>query len=266
VAVEDYPWLAEWQGALPPMVRLEDRFPSPPGWTRVEAEKGSYAAWLGGLPVHLERTTVLSHRGLPLPASAAAVVVLDLGDGDLQQCADTILRLHAEYRWSRGEAGRCAYHFTSGDLSSWEAWVAGERFQVVGPRVERRSGEPRDSDHATFRRWLQHLFVYAGTLSLDLDSRPIAPSEALGAGDFFVDGGSPGHALMVLDVARDRAGRPHGLIGQGYTPAQEMHVLESADEEVVDGVWFPLPDEGQALTTPAWRPFPRASARRFVDR
>ncbi|WP_438356947.1 DUF4846 domain-containing protein [Cystobacter fuscus] len=32
-------------------------------------------------------------------------------------------------------------------------------------------------------------------------------------------GGSPGHTVMVLDVARDAEGRRVALLGQGFTPA-----------------------------------------------
>jgi hypothetical protein len=254
-----YPWLADL-APLPPLTSLEERFPAPAGSARVAAPDGSFAAWLRSLPVRLDRREVLTHAGRPIAAPAAAVILLDLGRGDLQQCADTILRLHAEYRWARGQAAAAAYHFTSGDLSRYAAWLAGESFAPAGNRVVRRSGPPRVEGHATYRGWLQHLFIYAGTRSLALDSRALAPGEAIAAGDFFVAAGSPGHAVMVLDVAV-ADGRRFALIGQGYTPAQELHVIEA------DGtVWLELPgDASGALRTPSWSPFPASSVRRFRD-
>jgi hypothetical protein len=246
------------------MVPLEQRFPAPAGFSRVPVEGGSFAQWLRGLPVRTDRQLVLSHSGLPLPAPAAAVVVLDLGEGDLQQCADTILRLHAEYLWAQGRAEQAGYHFTSGDLSTWVGWVAGERYRVAGSRVERLPGPNRREDHGSYRSWLQFVFQYAGTLSLPLDSQPVPRDESLAAGDFFVQGGSPGHAVMVMDVAESGDGRRVGLIGQGYTPAQELHVLHDDGPEVVDRVWFALPDDGDgALSTPTWSPFPRRAAWRL---
>jgi hypothetical protein len=194
-------------------------------------------------------------------------VAIDVGAGDLQQCADSIIRLHAEYLWSRGAADAAAYHFTNGDLSTWPDWLAGEVFRIDGAHVRRLPGPPREADHSTYRQWLQHLFRYAGSRSLALDSIPVPPSGPLEAGDFLVDPGSPGHAVLVLDVAADERGRRIGLVGQGFMPAQEFHVLTSARAEVLDGAWFPLPSGmDDTLDVPSWSPFPRRSARRFTAR
>jgi hypothetical protein len=259
-----YPWLAEWRGSLPPLARLEDRFPTPHNLRRVKAEAGSFAEWLRGLPVRLDRSRVLSYRSRPIAAPAAAVIALDLEEGDLQQCADTLVRLHAEYLWSCGLSADAGYHFTSGDLSTWQGWQEGERFAVKGRNVRRVQGPKRPADHGSYRSWLQHLFIYAGTLSLALDSRPVPAGNDLMPGDLFVDPGSPGHAVMVFDVAVDDQGRRWGLIGQGYTPAQDLHVLLEDGRTAIDGVWFRLPEgDSDRLDTPSWSSFPRTSARRF---
>ena len=225
-------------------------------------DSDSFGAWLRRLPVRLDRTTVQSYRGAAIAAPAAAVFALDLGRGDLQQCADTIIRLHAEYLWASGRADEAAYHFTSGDRSAWVAWKRGERFVIDGSRVRRVAGTARSAGYETFREWLQHLFIYAGTLSMKHDSRPV---DVVRAGDFFVLPGSPGHTVIVLDVAVDERGRRFALVGQGYTPAQDFHLLGERRSDVLDGVWFALPVGGdEALRVPGWRPFPRSSARRFV--
>jgi len=261
-----YPWIADWEGDLPPMASLETCFPAPSGFARVEAAPGSFAGWLRGLPIRLDRASVRAYSGLPLPSHAVAVVALDVGERDLQQCADTLIRLHAEWLWSTGRAGDTAYHFTSGDLSSWTAWVSGERFRVSGSRVARVSGPPRNEDHATYRQWLQHLFNYAGTLSLRLDSDPVSPARGLQPGDFFVDPGSPGHAVMILDVAETADGERLGLVGQGYTPAQELHVLADPSSRRAETAWFALPSStDEVLDVPSWSPFARDEARRFRE-
>jgi len=260
----EYPWLAELPAELPRLRSLEARFPPPGGLRRALVARGSFAAWLRRLPVRTDRTQPLSWNGVLQRRPSAAVVALDVGGSDLQQCADTLIRLHAEYLWAVGLEETAAYHFTSGHPSRWRDWVAGTRWQVLGSRVQRTTGPPLSADHRGYRAWLRQLFIYAGTLSLGRDSRPVRPSETLDGGDFFVRPGSPGHALMILDVATDDQGRRYGLIAQGFTPAQELHIVADPGNSAKAHVWFPLPArQAEALVIPEWSPYPRRLARRF---
>lgn len=261
-AAPPYPWLSDWSEAPAATRPLAKIFPAPAGFTRVEGD--GFTRWLRDLPVRQDRTTVLSFRGDAL-GDAPAVIAMDVGQRDLQQCADSILRLHAEYLWATDRAAKAAYHFTSGDRSTWRKWAQGERFAVKGSRVKRIRGK-RVSGHRGFRWWLKTIFRYAGTRSLKFDSdavgtRPVQP------GDFYVAPGGPGHAVMVLDVAEHPDGRRVALIGQGFMPAQDFHVVGRAGPRVIDGVWFVLPDAQEPmLDTPSWAPFHRDQARRFKIR
>ncbi|MEL6178152.1 MAG: DUF4846 domain-containing protein [Myxococcota bacterium] len=261
-----YAWLDEWEGELPKMTRLEARFPAPKGFTRIALAPESFGTWLRGLPVRLDRTQVMSYRQEPLSSPAEAVVVLDVGERDLQQCADSALRLHAEFLWASGRAKEARYHFTSGDPSSWVRWVRGERFRPKGNTVEAVMGKRRAETHAVFRSYLQHLFRYAGTRSLQFDSTAVPVQEHLMPGDFMVQPGGPGHAVVILDVAQNASGERVALIGQGFMPAQEFHVVYGDARVAQDRVWFRLAPPGDpeaTLSTPSWRPFERRDARRF---
>ncbi len=245
------------------LVPLSERFPTPEGLTRVPQAPGSFGAWLRGLPVRVDRSHVLAYDGRPLVRPSVAIIALDVGERDLQQCADTALRLHAEWLWQRGEADRAAYHFTSGDRSAWKDWRRGERFRVRGAKVERVRGRATANSHAAYRGWLTHLFRYAGTQSLRHDSKPVG-ARALEPGDVFVQPGGPGHAVVLLDVATGPDGARYGLVGQGFMPAEDLHVVGRTGDDVVNGVWFRLPDKaGDLLDTPSWRPFRRSDAIRF---
>ena len=257
-----YPWLT-------PTTRIRStplvtRFKTPAGFRRIALSHGSFGAWLRNLPIRTDRTHVLSYADDPLSRPSAAVVLMDVGQRDLQQCADSAIRLHAEFLWHAGRASRAGYHFTSGDLSKWTDWQRGERFKLRGRGVDRVSGKARSNTHKSYRRWLDLIFTYAGTLSLHRDTdavgtRPYAP------GDTFLLGGSPGHAVVLLDIAQNGDGDTLGLIGQGFMPAEDFHVLKDSGSHVVDGVWFKLPKEMDApIPTPSWsQPFSRKNARRF---
>lgn len=244
-------------------IRLEARFPTPEGFERVKVSRTGFAAWLRNLPLRTDRTAVLAFDGRPLVRPAAAVSTLDVSPRDVQQCADSILRLHAEYLWTTGRAANAAYHFTSGDRSAWADWRKGERFRVQGSKVARVRQGAGANDHANYRAWLDHLFRYAGTRSLALDSDPVGdrPYEA---GDFFVTPGSPGHAVLLLDVAQNAEGQRVALVGQGFMPAEDFHVLWNTGPRVLNKVWFLLPDDANpTLDTPSWASFDRADGRRL---
>lgn len=250
-----YPWLS----ATARVRALEETFAPPEGYTRVPVEAGSFGAWLRGLPLRPEGTPVRDYQGGTVLAASdarlAAVGELDVGTVNLQQCADSILRLHAEWRWASGHPERIAYHFTSGHLAAWPRYAAGERARVSGAKVTWVPGSAAaDASRAAFRNYLDLLFTYAGTLSLQAEGARVTGEPR--PGDFFVLGGSPGHTVLVLDVATNAQGERVALMGQGFTPAQDFHVLSGRD-----GPWFPL--GGDSVATPFWVPFPRASLRRL---
>src|SRR5262245_20572924 len=187
--------------------RLDARFPPPRAYRRVEVAAGSFAAWLRGLPlrpgrppVHLFDGRLKSDQSVHL-----AVVDIDVGREDLQQCADAVMRLRGEYLHAAGRRHELAFHFTSGDLARFDEWAAGQRPQVSGARVKWSRTAPPDASYGSFRNFMTLVFRYAGSKSLADELEPVAVTEVR-PGDVFVQGGFPGHAVLVLDVAEHQDG------------------------------------------------------------
>lgn len=257
IAVISCAWLAV--STVPAGDTLAARFPAPDGYRRVAVAAGSFGAYLRELPLLPPGTPVRAYDGRILQAPAVAVVDLDVGTGDLQQCADTVLRLHAEYLFAGGRADEIAYRFTSGDLVPFARWARGERPVVRGNRVTWTTGAAAAADHRALRAYLDTVFTYAGTRSLGRDATAIT-LDRLAPGDLFVEAGSPGHAVIVLDVAVAADGSRRVLLGQGYMPAQNLHVLRAPD----GGAWFAIDPAAGGLLTPSWpRPFAWNSLRRL---
>lgn len=257
-----YAWVTD-AAETPASTSLATRFPTPAAYARVQVDQGSFAAWLRGIPVRIDRRAVLDHRGRPTGWDSAGVIALDVGSKDLQQCADTLLRLHGEWLWSTGRSHELAYHFTSGDLSRFTDWTAGRRLKVEGAKVRTVDVEPVASDRAALRAWFEQLFMYAGTRSLELDTKPVPLDWPIAAGDLLLRPGSPGHVVMVLDVAEGNDGERIAVIGQGSMPAQELHVIPGP----VDGIWWRFPaGEDVSVDVPRWGALPRSSLRRFEVR
>src|SRR5262245_10819251 len=230
-----YTWLQDRRAGS----SLEQRIPPPEGFRRTPAAGGSFAAWLRGLPLRPEGTPVrlFDGREKGFQAGAFAVVDIDVGSKDLQQCADAVIRLRAEYLFAAGCDERITFDFTSGHPARWSAWKAGLRPAISGNEVSWvQRGEP-DPSYARLRRYLDSVFTYAGSRSLSRDLEDIGDPSTLRAGDVFIQGGSPGHAVLVVDVAEDGGGRRRFLLAQSYMPAQDVHVLRNPKDPRTP--WYP---------------------------
>ncbi len=254
-----------WLSALPEEVgltTLERRFQAPEGYARVEAAPGSFAAYLRGLPLRTDRADVMRYDGEPVSMPSAAIIPLDLGRRDLHQCADSVIRLHAEWLWAQGRAEEASYHFTSGDLAQWKRWRQGKVLKVRGSKVVEVGAKRAPDTHEAFRRWLDVVFMYASTRSLHRDAERVEAARGLSPGDFFLKGGSPGHVVILLDVVEGEGGERLALVGQGYLPAREVHVVTAPGG--VGGVWYRLPEDAEGvLDTPTWAPFTMKDVYRF---
>jgi len=240
--------------------RLDDRIPPPPGAHRVAVARDSFGAWLRGLPVRAPGTPVRSFRGDVLrdgnDRRVAAVVEMDVGSRDLQQCADAIMRLDAEWRYTMNRGDQIAYPLGHRQQLAWKPWAQGQR-PHIGER-DRVSWTPRarpDDSHQALRAYLDVVFTWAGTASLAEATPSVARAE-LRAGDFFIVGGHPGHGVLVLDVAEDDRGHRWALIGQSFMPAQDFHVLAHDGDP-----WFSL--DGDTVVTPFWPAFSWSTLRRL---
>lgn len=238
---------------------LAERFPPPSGFVRVETEPASFGAWLRGLPLLPEGTEVLLFNGATKANQAvhAAVVDLDVGDADLQQCADAVMRLRAEWLYGSGRALEVRFADTAkGAPMPFERWANGERPKPLGKALVWSRTAASDDSRASFRRYLDSVFTWAGTASLEkqLTKKPVAE---VAPGDVLIKGGFPGHAVLVLDVVRNpKTKEQRLLLGQSYMPAQNFHVLKSKSGEA----WFPAPMKDTPYETPEWT-FPKNALR-----
>jgi hypothetical protein len=243
---------------------LEARFTAAPGFTRVAVPEKSFGAFLRTLPLAPAGTKVQDYRGTPLyddgrHENIGAVVDIDIGARDLQQCADAVLRMHAEWRYGNGERD-LGYHAASGQPLVYKKWLGGERMVPEGKAVHLRPvASPRRDEHAAMRAWLDEVFSWANTASLAREGTAVDFADVQ-PGDFFVMPGSPfGHAVLVLDVAKDATGRAALLLGQSYMPAQSFQVLRPSR----DAAWFVVEPGATAVRTPFWAPFPKGTLRRM---
>ena len=115
-------------------------------------------------------------------------------------------------------------------------WASGQR-----PVVQNGHLAWTDGGNRSWEGYLRSLFMYAGTASLEVHDT--VPARTPRAGDLLVQGGYPGHAVVILDVAT-RGSETRVLIGEGYMPAQDFHV----EIGPLDGWWAWQP----GIALPHW--------------
>ncbi len=240
---------------------IQDRFPVPEGFHRVAYSENSFAHYLRTLPLLPAGAPVLLYNGALKgnQTAASAVFAIDVGTRDLQQCADAVIRLRAEYLWEQKAYDAIEFHFTNGFLAKYSNWRSGQRIRVAGNEVSWTSSRGADPSYKAFRSYLNMVFAYAGTLSVakELEPQPLANIQV---GDVFIQGGSPGHAVIVVDmVVNSTTGEKMILLAQSYMPAQNIHVLQNPRSS---SPWYEVSKLEGTFSTPEWR-FQGSDLRRF---
>jgi hypothetical protein len=170
------------------------------------------------------------------------------------------MRLRAEYLYAAGRAQEISFDFTNGFRADYEHWRDGYRISVAGNRsawVKR--AQPADN-HDLLWEYLQFVYNYAGTLSLSKELKTV-PYEDMQIGDVLIVGGSPGHAVTVMDMAVNSSGKKVYLLSQSYMPAQEIQVLENPSDPSISP-WYKLDRNTTLIRTPQWD-FTSSQLKRF---
>lgn len=234
---------------VPAECELQKRFLVPQGYTRVEYPKESFETFLQTLPLKEAGERVHYYDGGIKSANVyLAVVDYDLRAKDLQQCADSIMRLRAEYLYKQGRKEDIQFHFVNGFLADFETWSKGNSIQIDGNQVSFVPNSSCNDSYESLQDYLDVVYMYASTLSLEkeLVSKDL---DDVKVGDVFIKGGSPGHCVIVVDLAiHNETKEKIVMLAQGYMPAQDIQILVGDSE---NSPWFSMNIE-ENLITPEW--------------
>lgn len=216
---------------------LEKRIYVPEGYIRTKEKKGSLGTFLRTYKVKKDGSPVLLYDGTEKGNQNAHVAVLKLPieNEDLQQCADSVMRVYGEYYYSKGKYKKIKYSLGGGFIADFSKWSQGYGISVSGDTLTWINSPSNDTSYGSFKKFMRMVFAYSGTLNMEEDSQRIKPAE-IQIGDIFIKGGSPGHVVMVVDLCEKADGKKAFLLAQGYMPAQEFHVIKNPLHE--EDPWY----------------------------
>lgn len=222
------------------------RFPPPAGYQRRQVDSLSYAFFLRNFKLKKHNTKVQYFNGSFKERSNVYCAVLDIdcGTKDLQQCADAVMRLRGEYLYQQKRYDEIHFNFLKDKKPHYFLEYSN-----------------RKTDYPTFRKYMDYVFSYANTGSLADEMHPKRMQD-LQAGDVLIQKKTPyGHAVTVMDVAYGEKGEIAYLLSQSYMPAQDIQVLLNPSEPDFSP-WYKV-DGKFDIKTPEWN-FTTSDLKTFV--
>jgi hypothetical protein len=219
---------ANVDGNLKPLPGSIADIPLPAGYYRKLYDSSSFACWLRQVGLKKDKTVYL-YNGQPKANQLAQFAVLNISTGNknLQQCADAVIRLRAEYLFAQKRFNEIV--FTDN---------AGVKYDFTLPY-----------QHANLLAYLEKVFGRCGTASLSKQLKKTGWAE-LQPGDVLIRGGFPGHAAIVMDVAVSKEGKSIYLLAQSYMPAQDIHILVNPAKLAISP-WYEV-NEALTIETPEY--------------
>lgn len=201
--------------------------PAPEGFARYDTAANSFPQWLAGRKLKKDRIVHL-YDGTEKKNQQAQFAVIDIpvGDKNLQQCADAVMRLRASYLYDQQKFDSIIFYDNE--------------------EKEYRFSKPYNEDN--FNQYLQKVFGMCGTASLSKQLKQTKYKE-IKPGDVLIRGGFPGHAVIVMDMIKNKNGEKKYMLAQSYMPAQEIHILLNPASE--NSPWYDLSDD-ETIKTPEY--------------
>jgi hypothetical protein len=198
--------------------------------------KDSWEFFLQHLPI--KEGVILDYKGNAIAnqSKQAGIVAFDVGNRDLQQCADALMRLRAEYLFARERFYAIGFHFTDGQYYSFMDYCNGKRPVARGNSVLFARSAPVLLSHKALRAYLDIVYTWAGTISL---YNHLKPAQDFGVGVIIITPGSPGHCCIIVDEKLSTTGERLFKLVEGYSPAQTMYVVSNPFNTFISP-WYAL--------------------------
>ncbi|CAA0164266.1 DUF4846 domain-containing protein [Tenacibaculum maritimum] len=208
---------------------IKNRVKPPYGYKRVSYGAGTFESFIQNYTLKEYGSSIINYDKTKYfyQIGHIGILALSVPENGLQQCADALIRLRAEYLWKTNQKEKIGFEFTSGHYCSWKKYAAGYRSKIEGNKVTFHKIAKANYTKTAFYKYLNLIYTYSGTLSLYNELPKVVQEEDLQLGDMLVKPGTPGHILMLVDEVINKKGEKLFVLAQGNTPAQSVHLLKN---------------------------------------
>jgi len=198
---------------------ISNYFKVPESYKRIATT--DYHKWLINKKIKVEEVKTYDGYSINgLGEYYAAVFDYNIGKRDLHQCADAAMYFKAWYHFDKGNINKIVFTFTDGTKYSYSSFLKKKKL---------------NNTFKSFNKYMTIIWSYAGTWSINEYDTVHVPINNVSAGDIFVIGGFPGHAVTVVDVIENECGDKKIMLSQSFMPAQDHHILLNPES---NSVWF----------------------------
>lgn len=201
-------WLL-WGGISNPAARHNiGEISTPAGFERAYVESGSFGEFIRFFPLQKRGSHLKYYNGTMAYGQYFGYAVLDLPMiSEIEQCADAVMRMRAEYLWNNGLYNEIHFLAVSGEVQHYHG----------------------GNSRGAFEKYLRTVYGKSNTASLRRELKKKDLSE-IAPGDVLVyespRPGRYGHAVLVADVAHNaKTGQTAIMLAQSSTPALTIHII-----------------------------------------
>lgn len=218
---------------------VTSRFKTPKGYSRVQYEEGSYAEYIRSLPLKLYGSKMYEYNGKLVENQSwcASVMVTEFHSRGWLQCADCVMKLIGDYLYKQGRYSDITFQLTGGTQYTFSKWSGG------------------DYSKSKYSNFMSAVYCSANTYSFMSQAESVKMNiKDIFPGAYFIMKKDSvhkyGHAVFVVDVAKNAKGEVAFLLAQGSTPSQDMHIFTNPLHP--NDPWFYSNEIGSNFAIPFW--------------
>lgn len=240
---------------------LGTRINPPSGYTRIVAEEKSLGEFLRNYDLKKSTGVVKLWDGTKKEDSGTvqAVFKLPMEKEDMQRSAGAVIRMYAEYFWSRRMFDKISFQFINGFQAEYQKWQEGFRIRTDDSGSIWVNGGSYDESKENLVQYLHVVMTYTSAVSMEKESKKIK-KEDIQIGDIFLQSGDASDVAMIVDMCENEQGQKAFLLAKGGKPAQQFHLLKNPAHE--DDPWYYVGEMKYPLQTSEGE-FAKGSLRRL---